>query len=97
MLDEQAVLTCMAYVDLNPIRAGIAKTPESSDFTSIKNRVNSKKHNKKIKKSSTLLMPFSGKKEIVLNNPFLPFSFNDYLQLLDETGRIIRDDKKGFI
>jgi len=39
LLDEAAVLTAMAYVDLNPVRAGIAKTPEASDYTSIQQRI----------------------------------------------------------
>jgi len=39
LLDEAAVLTAMAYVDLNPVRAGIAETPEASDFTSIQQRI----------------------------------------------------------
>jgi REP element-mobilizing transposase RayT len=39
LLDEDAVLACMTYVDLNPIRAGMCERLEDSDFTSIQRRL----------------------------------------------------------
>jgi hypothetical protein len=39
VLDEEALLAIGVYIDLNPVAAKIAETPETSDYTSIKQRV----------------------------------------------------------
>ena len=82
LLDERALLTCMCYVDLNPIRAAIAKDLKSSEFTSIKER---------IENQNTWLSGF-GK-----SDNELPFYLSSYIDLVDETGRCIRSDKSGYI
>ncbi len=87
LLDEQALLTCMAYVDLNPIRANMAQTPEESDYTSIQER---------IKKKQTKLKPF-GASQRNSNEYEIPFALDDYLSLVETTGRAIINEHKGYI
>jgi REP element-mobilizing transposase RayT len=99
LLDEGAVLTAMAYVDLNSIRAGIAKTPEASDYTSVKTRIEalgniSEKEDINMQPQPADLMPFQ---QAGLTTSQIPFKLSDYLTLVDQTGRSIRNDKKGFI
>jgi REP element-mobilizing transposase RayT len=85
LLDERAVLACMAYVDLNPIRAAIAQTPETSEFTSIQERIQYP--------DATDLMTFSKKG----GDTAIPFALKDYMELVDWAGREITGGKKGFI
>ncbi len=56
LLDEKAVAAVMAYVDLNPIRASIAETPETSEYTSVKVRIESLK---KEENTAPCLYPFT--------------------------------------
>ena len=39
VLDEAGILACMSYVDLNPIRAAVATSPEKSSYTSVCDRI----------------------------------------------------------
>ena len=92
LLDEAALLSCMAYVDLNPVRAGIAPTPEQSSYTSIQVRIKAA-----IKgEQPTALLPFTGN-EHKDKAAGIAFCLKDYLTLVDETGRVIREDKRGAI
>jgi REP element-mobilizing transposase RayT len=106
---EEAVLSCMAYVDLNPIRAGMAKTPETSEHTSIKERIAPKfnladavKEQIQLQALITFELPVRplAKFEGGVTNGAqvgILFSMKDYLDLVDFTGRCIREDKRGSI
>ncbi len=83
LLDEAGLLTAMAYVDLNPIRAGIADTPEESEFTSIYDRIRAIKGGGRAssRRSRVPLLQFkdaAGKGE-----PSIPFSMIDYAALVE--------------
>ena len=109
LLTEEAVLSCMAYVDLNPIRADMAKTPESSEHTSIKERiVPSFQLDTAVKQQIKLgalryfnvaLKPLSQFEESIKNEyqKGILFSLKDYLELVDFTGRAIVPNKRGAI
>jgi len=102
----------MMYVDLNPIRAGINTTLEGSDFTSIQDRLfgfaqqQKQRKTKKAKsniaadeaKANFELLCFKGGESLANDvQKGLPFSLQDYFELIDWTGRVILDDKKGAI
>ena len=106
---EEAILACMAYVDLNPIRAKIAETPENSDYTSIKERLNPAfdlgKAIRAQSKEGDLLDYQSPLKPLLHfqenDNEFscsgIPCTFESYLAMLEWTGTQIRQDKRGRI
>ena len=91
LLDERALLSCMAYVDLNPIRAKMASSSESSDHTGIKFRIETLKSHRKSRPS---IEKFIGSKPEGIG---LPFVLRDYLELVDWTVRIVREEKRGEI
>lgn len=95
LLDETALAACMAYVDLNPIRARMAKSPETSAHTSIKRRITVAMNNAKTA-DANVLFPFIGNPRKNMSEG-LPFKFNDYLELVEWTGRIMREDRRGYI
>lgn len=86
LLDEKALLACMAYVDLNPIRAAMANTPEDSDYTSIQQRI--KGH------QPGALRRFGGSSD---GGAGLPGSLEEYFELVDWAGRAVRSGKRGYI
>lgn len=85
LLDESALLKCMVYVDLNPVRSGIASTPERSAHTSVRAR---------IKRRDRGLAPMQGERTA---GDALPIGHLDYLKLVDDTGRQLRHGKRGRI
>ena len=119
------MLACSIYVDLNPIRAKIAETPEESDHTSAKLRIDQQTDSRS--KASDWLAPLTlkessepstdkiavGKIAVRQNHSpaksrpsssarcsdkgFLPMTVDDYLMLLDWTGRQVAAGKSGVI
>jgi REP element-mobilizing transposase RayT len=111
LLDDAAVLSCMAYVDLNPVRAGMAKSLEEADFTSIQDRLRAhvKADNTAVVVESNVTSVF----ETTLQQPklfpqLLPFatnnaksplpcSFEDYKNLVEWTGQQLREGKASLL
>ncbi|MEX0916177.1 MAG: transposase [Wenzhouxiangellaceae bacterium] len=109
LLDEAALIAAMAYVDLNPIRAGMTETPENSDYTSIQQRI--LEQDSAVSGSQTdaiqqlpedlqtaigKLMPFADQDP---DNPerTIPYELRDYLELVDWSGRAVVEGKRGSI
>jgi hypothetical protein len=115
LCDEAAILACAVYVDLNPIRAGLATTPESSLYTSVERRIAAVCRPDRVarrlvnaRRPDAWLSPVPLCERATAPGPqpsdggfrasdkgFLPMSVEDYLELVDWTGRQIVRGRAG--
>jgi REP element-mobilizing transposase RayT len=91
LLDDAGLLTAMAYVDLNPVRARVSSSLEKSEFTSICERIRFLATGRP---NTFRLRRFRSPMTASLS---LPCSWDDYLQLVQWTGRAIRNGKAGYL
>ena len=91
LLDDAAVVACMAYVDLNPIRAGIADDLAHSDFTTIQRRLRALSETPSL--ADLPIEALAG----VQSSAVPTLTLRAYINLVDSTGRITRLDKRGAI
>ena len=92
ILDEAGLIACMAYIDLNPVRANMTDSIENSKYTSIFKRIKQKRNYGLCPMSDEL-----SEKSKDIGKSFVPCNKDDYIELVRETGKIIREDKKGYI
>ncbi|MHC4390101.1 MAG: transposase [Planctomycetota bacterium] len=113
LVGQNAVLACSIYNDLNPIRAAAAKTPEASGFTSGQDRILAHQAYAKLERAlgagkepprrerarleaairnAGYLVPLG------CEGSHLPsVTTEEYLELLDQSGREIKRGKRGAI
>ena len=88
LLSEKSILAAMAYVDLNPVRAKVARNIATSRYTSVKLR--NQQLRKNPKRANQPLMPLVGVRSF--NLPAI--SEADYIELVDFTGRELHSGKR---
>ena len=109
---ERALLAAMAYVDLNPVRAGMTERPEDAEFTSLAARLRGKDADERLdasfnealsageylhdRLSLRSLMPFSDAWRN-RGNSSLPIREGEYVKLVDMTGRVATRGKRGSV
>lgn len=114
VLDEEALLTVCAYIDLNPIAAGLAGTPETSRYTSVKARIAHVQRLGRVAdvaavrqgsvaasqraealEESLWLIPIEDRRLLDSSREgiFEGFTLGNYLQLVEYTGRLVREGK----
>jgi REP element-mobilizing transposase RayT len=108
LLDQASLLACMAYVDLNPVRAGLTTSLAGSDFTSAQQRLRQLARARRTSRAMASdltgtdreipLAQFAGALSTsIASKAVLPIRLQDYLELVEETGRVAMPGKRGVI
>jgi hypothetical protein len=102
LLDEAGLLTAMAYVDLNPVRARIATTPEQSGFTSIYARIRQLRRAAAVAAHDTNQSDSTDVELLAFRDSSpvkgaIPIAFAEYLRLLDCTARAVQSGKRDTV
>ncbi|MEM9071609.1 MAG: transposase [Myxococcota bacterium] len=99
LLDEGAVLACMAYVDLNPVRAGVCSSLSGSAFTSIASRLAQSKRARRTQADPTPegLTPFADQVGPRSTRTTAPLSLEEYVALLEWTDDALRRGESNVV
>ncbi|MEH6444588.1 MAG: hypothetical protein V7784_11900 [Oceanospirillaceae bacterium] len=93
----------MTYVELNPIRANMASTPEISEYTPIKQRIgdHQQSHKQSVKGATIPINACVPLKSFLSQGDYLkdkiPYYYQEHLELADWSGRTIRKNKSAVI
>ncbi len=97
LLDERGLLTCMAYVDLNPVRANMTSSLEGSDFTSVQERLMDlarKKSQHRRQTAPETLAPFADQEPSGESEEEIPMDFDADVELLEWTMEGLAAEKR---
>lgn len=107
ILDDAGLLACMAYVDLNPLRAGQVNAPEEATEVSLQQRIHHYHTQKTTAKAASSqrkkpdLLPFSCQLKSQLTHTdmpeHIPFSLASYLSLIDWVSRVQTNNNTGYV
>ncbi len=130
LLDQAALIACMAYVDLNPVRAALADRPERSAHTAVRARITARQRHRVVTRARARSRTPAAARTLaeragvphaehaavarepehglwlapvracVTGDVFAdgrPFTVDEYLDLVDATGRVLRAGKRGRI
>jgi REP element-mobilizing transposase RayT len=85
LLDDAALIACMAYVDLNPVRAGIAQQLSDATHTAVKHRMN----------QHDLQLPLEPVACGINNEQPFPILLENYLSLVRSTAEVQKGFRRG--
>lgn len=95
LLDTRALVACMTYVDLNPMRANMGEYPESDPFTSLHERAEALSRNGNLQHPlHPGIVDIDADDKGSVNTPF-PVNTLDYMELVDLAARQERPHKRG--